>query len=44
MLHKQALKKMLELKLPVEKVVYDCGTEDSHRANERRGTGIVQAT
>jgi len=25
---------MLELKLPVEKVVYECGIEDSHRANK----------
>lgn len=25
---------MLELKSPVEKVAYDCGTEDSHRAKE----------
>lgn len=34
MLQRQALKEMLELKLSVEKVVYDCGAEDSHRANE----------
>lgn len=43
-----ALKKMLELKLPVVKVVYDCETEDSHRANKKTviipHTGIVWAT
>lgn len=39
---------MLELKLPVVKVVYDCETEDSHRANKKTviipHTGIVWAT
>lgn len=39
MLQRQVLKKMLEFKLPVEKVVYDCGTEDCHRAN--KGSVII---
>lgn len=48
MLHRQALKKMLELKLPVVKEVYDSETEDSHWANKKTviilHTGIVWAT
>lgn len=35
MLHRQALKKILELKLPMVKVVRDSKTEDSHRANKK---------
>lgn len=48
MLHRQALKKMLELKLPAENVVCECGTDDSRTANEGGViipcTGIAQET
>lgn len=47
MLHRQTLKKMLKLKLPMVKEVYDSETEDSHRANKKMvmilHTGILWA-